>query len=96
MFPEEIKGPQQGKTVIRRSALYRLSPVLQDKILRVGGRLSRSAMPEESKHLAILTRDHCFTSDFTIDTYKYWSWWPQSHVVKVAREILDSKSANGH
>lgn len=58
MFPEEIKALQQGKTVKRSSALYKLSPVLQDKILRVGGRLSRSSMPEESKHPAILAKDH--------------------------------------
>lgn len=58
MFPEEIKALQQGKTVKCSSALYRLSPVLQDRILRVCGRLSRSAMPEESKHPAILTKDH--------------------------------------
>lgn len=58
MFPEEIKALQQGKTVKHSSALYKLSPVLQDKILRVGGRLSRSSMPEEAKHPAILAKDH--------------------------------------
>ena len=58
MFPEEVKTLQQGKVVKRSSALYKLSPVLQDQILSVGVRLSKSAMPEESKHPAILAKGH--------------------------------------
>jgi len=58
MFTEEIKALQQGKAVKCSSAFYRLSPVLRDKILRVGGRLSRSSMLEESTHPAILAKDH--------------------------------------
>lgn len=42
--------------VERKSQLYKLDPVLQDGILRVGGRLNRAAMPEESKHPAILSK----------------------------------------
>ncbi|MBN3311325.1 ZN675 protein, partial [Amia calva] len=34
-----------------------LCSILQDGVLRVGGRLSRAAMPEESKHPAILSKD---------------------------------------
>lgn len=38
----------------RTSYIYKLNPILEDGVLRVGGRLSRSAMPEES---AILAKD---------------------------------------
>ncbi|KAK5928662.1 hypothetical protein CgunFtcFv8_013710 [Champsocephalus gunnari] len=56
-FPDEIKGLQKGEGVKRTSHIYKLNPVLEDGVLRVGGRLSRAAMPEESKHPAILAKD---------------------------------------
>lgn len=57
-FQEEIKMLQQGKMHVKKdSCIYRLDPYLEDGVLRVGGRLSRSAMPEESKHPIILHKD---------------------------------------
>lgn len=41
----------------RTSHLYRLDPILEEGVLRVGGRLSRAAMPDEARHPAILSRD---------------------------------------
>lgn len=49
MFFEDISAPQRREGVKRSSSLFKLNPVLQDGILRVGGRLSRSTLPEESK-----------------------------------------------
>ncbi len=50
-FQEERKMLQQGKMHVRKdSCIFRLDPYLEDGVLRVGGRLSRSAMPEKSKH----------------------------------------------
>lgn len=54
MFPEEIFRLQSGKTVRGCSHLYKLCPLFKDGVLRVGGRLSRSSMPAESKHPIIL------------------------------------------
>ncbi|KAJ8406748.1 hypothetical protein AAFF_G00296640 [Aldrovandia affinis] len=48
-FNEELQALQKGKQVSRNSQLFRLDPVLQDSILRVGGRLNKSAMPETAK-----------------------------------------------
>lgn len=45
---------QRGQYVKKSSSLYKLNPVLHDGIIRVGGRLSRAIMPEESKQPAIL------------------------------------------
>ncbi|XP_076853974.1 uncharacterized protein LOC143509288 [Brachyhypopomus gauderio] len=56
-FPEEIAALQEGRSVKRSSDLYKLDPRLQDGMLRVGGRLSRAAMPEEEKHPVILAKD---------------------------------------
>lgn len=41
----------------KSSHIFKLSPVLDDGVLRVGGRLGKSAMPEEKKHPVILAKD---------------------------------------
>ncbi|KAK0138795.1 hypothetical protein N1851_024657 [Merluccius polli] len=58
-FTEEINMLQEGAANVKKgSKIYRLDPVLDNGILRVGGRLRRTAMPEERKHPAILAKDH--------------------------------------
>lgn len=49
-FPEEITSLQKGEGVKRTSHLCKLDPILEGGVLRVGGRLSRTAMPDEAKH----------------------------------------------
>lgn len=56
-FTEELSRLQNGKGVKGCSHIYRLCPLLEDGVLRVGGRLSRSSMPAEAKHPIILTKD---------------------------------------
>lgn len=46
-----------GKRLKRFSSLYKLDPVMDDGVLRVGGRLDKSAMPEETKQPIILPKD---------------------------------------
>lgn len=56
-FPEELSALEKGKTSVKKgSRLYKLDPILDDGVLRVGGRLSKMAMPEEFKHPAILPK----------------------------------------
>lgn len=48
-FKEETAAlPSKKAAVNCRSPIYRLDPVLVDGLLRVGGRLSKGAMPEEA------------------------------------------------
>ncbi len=57
-FNEEISMLQKGNASVKRnSCLTKLDPVLQDGVLRVGGRLGRSAMPEHVKHSVIIPED---------------------------------------
>ncbi|KAK0152604.1 hypothetical protein N1851_005873 [Merluccius polli] len=57
-YNEEISALSSGRTTVsRQSSLYRLDPIFHDGLLRVGGRLSRGAMPEETKHPLILSKD---------------------------------------
>ncbi|KAI4889889.1 hypothetical protein NFI96_023911, partial [Prochilodus magdalenae] len=53
-YAEEIKVQHQG----RNSSIFKLDPYLQDGVLRGGGRLNRSAMPEEAKHPVFLHKQH--------------------------------------
>lgn len=58
-FPEEINMLQDGASNVKKnSSIYRLDPVMDNGILRVGGCLRRTAMPEERKHPAILAKTH--------------------------------------
>ncbi|KAL7843912.1 hypothetical protein SRHO_G00224510 [Serrasalmus rhombeus] len=57
-FPQEMASLHNGKSVDRKSSIFKLDPVLDRGILRVGGRLSKIAMPEEQKHPAILPKGH--------------------------------------
>ena len=44
-------------TVKKSSQLYRLDPVMEDDIIRVGGRFLNSPLSEESKHPIILSKE---------------------------------------
>lgn len=57
-FSNEFASLKQDlKTVSQDSPLYRLDPFIKDGILRVGGRLSKSALPQEVKHPVILSKE---------------------------------------
>ncbi|XP_042264714.1 uncharacterized protein LOC121895540 [Thunnus maccoyii] len=56
-FPEEFSRLKKGKSVKGHSHIYTLCPLMEDGVLRVGGRLSRSSMPAETKHPIILAKD---------------------------------------
>ena len=59
-YPEEMaklaKTKFVGKGLGRNSTIYKLDPVLENGVLRVGGRLSKAAMPEEAKRPIILPK----------------------------------------
>ena len=56
-FNSEMCALLSGKRVKRSSPIYKLDPVMEEGFLRVGGRLSRTAMPEERKRPIILAKD---------------------------------------
>lgn len=58
-FPKEMKTLQKERANLSsQSHIRMLDPILQNGILRTGGRLSRMAMPESQKHPAILPKNH--------------------------------------
>ena len=56
-FAEEIDALQNGRSVKKSSVLVKLDPILAQGLLRVGGRLGRAALPEDSKHQIIIPRN---------------------------------------
>lgn len=56
-FSEEYSCLERSQNVKKSSHLYKLCPRLEDGVLRVGGRLSKAALPLESKHPVILSKD---------------------------------------
>lgn len=56
-FADEITALKSGVTVKRKSDIFKLNPVLENGLLRVGGRLARAAMHEEERHPVILSKD---------------------------------------
>ncbi|XP_055012690.1 uncharacterized protein LOC129409784 [Boleophthalmus pectinirostris] len=61
-FHEELCALQKGEKIKRSSSIVKLDPFLQDGVLRVGGRLHHAALPEHTRHPAILTKDHHVTT----------------------------------
>ena len=55
-YSSELAALKSGG-VKKSSQLYKLDPIAIDDVLRVGGRLSRSALPVETKHPAILPKE---------------------------------------
>lgn len=57
-FPAEFSALSAGKPEVpRSSSIFKLDPVLEGGVLRVGGRLNKAAIPEEIKHPLILSKD---------------------------------------
>ena len=46
-FSSEITALRSGKPVPKNSTIQKLDPILDEGLLRVGGRLNRAAMPED-------------------------------------------------
>ncbi len=57
-FPAEMAALETSPfRVPKYSKICKLDPILDGGVIRVGGRLHRSAMPEEAKHPSILPKD---------------------------------------
>lgn len=56
-YSDEMAALSSG-TVKKSSYLYNLDPVVADGVLRVSGRLSKSALPEETNYPAILPKEN--------------------------------------
>lgn len=53
---EDEGSKQKWKTVKKSSKIYKLDPKIEDGLVQVGGRLSRSSLPLQAKHPVILPK----------------------------------------
>ena len=60
-FHKEIRDLKHSGHVGKSSKLAKLVPVLRDNMLRVGGRLKHSGLPDDSVHPLILPQKHSVT-----------------------------------
>ncbi|KAK2550407.1 hypothetical protein P5673_028926 [Acropora cervicornis] len=56
-FAEEIDALENGTSVKKSSVLVKLDPILAQGLPRVGGRLGRAALPENSKHQTVIPKN---------------------------------------
>ena len=57
VFAEEKRAIKKGDCVKKSSVLAKLDPILVNGLLRVGGRLSRAPLHDDSKHQIIIAKD---------------------------------------
>ena len=69
-FAKEYQDMSSDRKVSKASQLIKLSPILQNGILRVGGRLANAAIPKEMKHPAIIPSRGHFTELLIQDAHE--------------------------
>ncbi|KAK7896104.1 hypothetical protein WMY93_021429 [Mugilogobius chulae] len=93
-FGKELVALKLGQGIKRNSSIFKLNPVLEQGILRVGGRLSRAALPEESKRPAILNKDHHVTKLIIREVHENLAHGGRNHVLSKLRTKYWIPSAN--
>jgi len=61
-FPDKFKSLQSSNHLKRSGPLYKLDPLVQDGIIRVGGHLNQSAMPDSEKQPVLIDKKQHVTS----------------------------------
>lgn len=94
-FGEEIAALSSGETTVsRQSVIYRLDPYLDNGILRVGGRLTRGSLPEETKHPIILHKDQHIVTLIIRYIHKQLGHSGRNHTLSTMRRRYWVTSAN--
>ena len=84
-FPEETQDLNRGKEVRKQSHLKALTPTMDEAgVLRVGGRLTRAALPYNASHPMILPKKHPITRLIAADVH---SWCHHAGVNHVLSQV---------
>ena len=92
-FSNEMRDVTESNVRIS-SPIYRLDPTLDDGVLRVGGRLKNSAMPEKSKHPVILPKGHPIVHLILRDIHERKGHVGRNHMLAIMHEIYWAAAAN--
>ncbi len=94
-FHDEIAALSAGKSKVKKeSTIYKLDPVYDEGLLRVGGRLSKASMPEEMKHLLILAKDQHVSTLILHHIHEQLGHGGRNHVLSHLRKRYWITSAN--
>ncbi|XP_060566919.1 uncharacterized protein LOC132725749 [Ruditapes philippinarum] len=88
-FPEEIETLTNNESTCRlkrNSVIRNLDPIMEDGLLRVGGRLQDSAMPEERKHPVILPKNYDVSKLILREIHERLNHVGRNHTLSVLRE----------
>lgn len=93
-FSDEIETLQkQSAHVSRQRHIHKLDPILQDGLLRTGGRLSRMSVPEDQKHPVVLPKRHHVSKLVQKHIYVQLGHCGSNHMLsKPTTAVLDSYS----
>ena len=98
-FPQELKDLKAGRQVKASSNIVKLKPVIMDDgVLRVGGRISRAPVAPDAMNPMILPKHHVTT--ILIRYVQKWTFWSRASMVPSPRAILgdqrESSSEGGY
>ena len=84
-FQAEVSAISKGRPIRRASPLLRLRPIMKDGLLRVGGRLSRTDLEEDSRNPVILPAKSPVVRLMTRSVHEAFAHAGQNYVVSVLR-----------
>ena len=93
---EQTPSQKRKNEVTKASSLYRLDPLVDGGLLRLGGRLNHADIPEESKHPVILPRKSHVKTLIIRHTHEQLGHAGRGHVLPKLRErywIIKANSA---
>lgn len=91
-FSDEIAALKKVTAGVTKSShIYKLDPVLEEGLLRVGGRLSKGAMPDDTKHHSCKGPIYLH-SHLTAHTRTERTLWKKSPAFHTSSTILDHQS----
>ncbi|KAI7802084.1 hypothetical protein IRJ41_024663 [Triplophysa rosa] len=85
-FPEEIAAMSSRKDLVsKQSVIYRLDPWLDNVFLRVGGRLARASLPEDTKYPLLLSKDQHVATLILKDLHEQLGHSGHNHMLSTLR-----------
>ncbi|KAL7827059.1 hypothetical protein SRHO_G00327770 [Serrasalmus rhombeus] len=93
-FHEEVEALQKGKQVKLTSTISSLDPILENGILRVGGRFNKMAMPISQQHPAILPKNSHISRLIMRHIHQTLGHSGRNHVLSKLRQHYWIPSAN--
>ena len=94
-FKEDLEMLKEHQRVKKGSSLYKLNPELHEGIMRVGGRLSRAAMPDDCKQPAILPKESHITELVLRHIHDVTAHAGRNHMLAQLRQRFWIPGANG-